>query len=189
MRCSPGSTTSTSPHPWQTFDEAVLFYSSVLALDPGTSQEVAAPTGLVRSHVVRTDDGAVPARAQRRAAGLDHPAGFPQHVAFSSPDVLAAARAARARGLRPLPIPANYYDDLEARFDLPPGLVEEMRELGVLYDRDEHGDFTHFYTETVGGVFFEVVQRGGGYDGYGAANAPVRLAAQHLRDGVRAGRR
>jgi 4-hydroxyphenylpyruvate dioxygenase len=36
----------------------------------------------------------------------------------------------------------------------------------------------HFYTATVGEVFFEVVQRHGGYDGYGAANAPVRLAAQ-----------
>jgi 4-hydroxyphenylpyruvate dioxygenase len=30
----------------------------------------------------------------------------------------------------------------------------------------------------VGEVFFEVVQRRGGYDGYGAANAPIRLAAQ-----------
>ena len=29
-------------------------------------------------------------------------------------------------------------------------------------------------------VFFEVVQRRGGYEGYGAANAPVRLAAQHV---------
>ena len=27
-------------------------------------------------------------------------------------------------------------------------------------------------------LFFEVVQRRGGYDGYGAANAPVRMAAQ-----------
>jgi 4-hydroxyphenylpyruvate dioxygenase-like putative hemolysin len=26
------------------------------------------------------------------------------------------------------------------------------------------------------------VQRGGGYQGYGATNASVRLAAQHLRD-------
>jgi 4-hydroxyphenylpyruvate dioxygenase len=57
-----------------------------------------------------------------------------------------------------------------------------MEDLGVLYDRDAEGDFLHFYTETVGGVFFEVVQRRGGYDGYGAPNAPVRLAAQHLRE-------
>ena len=27
-------------------------------------------------------------------------------------------------------------------------------------------------------MFFEVVERRGGYDGYGAADAPVRMAAQ-----------
>ena len=58
-------------------------------------------------------------------------------------------------------------------------LVAEMQDLGVLYDRDEKGSFMHFYTRTIGSVFFEVVQRTGGYDGYGAANAAVRLAAQH----------
>ena len=51
----------------------------------------------------------------------------------------------------------------------------------MLYDRDDTGgEFRHFYTRTVGAVFFELVQRDGGYDGYGAAGAPVRLAAQHL---------
>ena len=166
--------------PWQRFDEAVLFYSSVLALESGSSQEVAGPTGLVRSHVVRSTDGAVRLALNVAPLAHDHPGGFPQHVGFSSDDVLAVARRARERGLRTLPIPSNYYDDLAARFDLPDGRVAELRELGVLYDRDGSGEFTHFYTETVGGVFLEVVQRSGGYEGYGAANAPVRLAAQHV---------
>ena len=166
--------------PWQRFDEAVLFYSSVLALESGSSQEVAGPTGLVRSHVVRSTDGAVRLALNVAPLAHDHPGGFPQHVAFSSDDVLAVARRARERGLRNLPIPSNYYDDLAARFDLPVDRVAELRELGVLYDRDGSGEFTHFYTETVGGVFLEVVQRSGGYEGYGAANAPVRLAAQHV---------
>jgi 4-hydroxyphenylpyruvate dioxygenase len=30
----------------------------------------------------------------------------------------------------------------------------------------------------VGGVFFEIVQRIGGYRGFGAVNAPIRLAVQ-----------
>jgi 4-hydroxyphenylpyruvate dioxygenase len=72
----------------------------------------------------------------------------------------------------------NYYDDLVVRFDLAPEAVAHLRELGLLYDREADGEFVHFYTATVGEVFFEVVQRHGGYDGYGAANAPVRLAAQ-----------
>ena len=173
-------------HPWQHFDEAVLFYSSVLTLEPGSSQEVAAPTGLVRSHVVRSHDGAVRLALNVAPLAFDDPHGFPQHVAFSSTDAMAAARAARARGLLPLPIPANYYDDLLARFDLPADVAEEMQELGVLYDRDEYGDFTQFYTETVGSVFFEVVQRRGAYDGYGAANTSGSPPSTSTLDGPRA---
>ena len=63
-----------------------------------------------------------------------------------------------------------------------------MSALSLLHDRDAGGEFTHFYTETIGGVFFEVVQRSEGYDGYGAPNAGVRLAAQH-RHAVGPGRR
>ncbi|WP_182525639.1 bifunctional sugar phosphate isomerase/epimerase/4-hydroxyphenylpyruvate dioxygenase family protein [Nocardioides dongkuii] len=168
-------------HSWQHYDEAVLFYSSVLALSSGSSQDVAAPTGLVRSQVIRSADGAVRLALNVAPPAFDHPQGYPQHVAFSATDAMTVARRARGRGLRPLPIPANYYDDLQARFRLPDQELAQMQELGILYDRHAAGEFVHFYTETVGGVFFEVVQRRGGYDGYGAPNAPVRLAAQHQR--------
>ena len=78
-----------------------------------------------------------------------------------------------------LRIPENYYEDLDARFDLDPELLDALRELGVLYDRDAEGELLHFYTAHVGGrVFFEVLERRGAYDGYGAANSPVRMAAQ-----------
>jgi 4-hydroxyphenylpyruvate dioxygenase len=80
-----------------------------------------------------------------------------------------------------LPIPDNYYDDLEARLDLGPERHRTLRELGLLYDRDDHGEFLHLYTRTIGRVFFEIVQRVGGYRGYGALNAPIRLAAQHAQ--------
>jgi 4-hydroxyphenylpyruvate dioxygenase len=94
--------------------------------------------------------------------------------------VVAAARRFRAAGGRLLPIPANYYDDLAARHEFADGELETYRELGILYDRDTNGGvFRHCYTHTVGRVFFELVQREGGYRGYGAQNAPVRLAAQH----------
>ncbi|HEU4513392.1 MAG TPA: TIM barrel protein [Nocardioidaceae bacterium] len=169
-------------HPWQSFDEAVLFYSSVLSLRTESSVDVAAPVGLVRSQVVRSQDGGVRLALNVAPPALVESRGLPQHVAFSTGDVAAVAREARRRGLRPLRIPANYYDDLRARFGLPPELLEELRSLDLLFDRNADGDFLHFYTETVGGVFFEVVERRGRYEGYGAPNAPIRLAAQHLRD-------
>ncbi|GAB2906082.1 hypothetical protein [Neomicrococcus lactis] len=49
----------------------------------------------------------------------------------------------------------------------------------------DDGAFVHFYTETIGKVFFEVVERRGKYDGYGAPNAPFRLAAQFERSRFR----
>ena len=161
--------------PWQHYDEAVLFHASLLALETQSSTEVAGPAGLVRSQVMRSTDGSV--RMPLNLLPVGHP-GLAQHVAFACDDVLGLARAAMARGLRPLAVPGNYYDDLAARFDLDPDLLQRMREVGVLYDRDGGGEFLHLYTRTVGGVFFEAVERRGGYDGYGAPNAPVRLAAQ-----------
>ncbi|MFT4213077.1 MAG: TIM barrel protein [Microbacterium sp.] len=167
--------------PWQVVDESMLFYPAVFGLSSAGGTDVASPRGLVQSRVLRTPDGAVrvplnvapPIVAER---GL--PGGASQHVALRCHGVLALAHAARGRGLPVLPIPGNYYDDLAARFDLPAGFVERLRGLDIVYDRDEAGEYLNFYTETVGQVFFEFVERIDGYDGFGAGNAPVRMAAQ-----------
>lgn len=160
---------------WQEFDEAVLFMSSVVSLDAETPTEVPGPRGLVRSQVMRSPDGVI-----RLPMNLAPPtAPVPdRHVAVRVDDAVGVARRARARGLPFLPVPANYYDDVAARFALDPELLDTLRELDLLYDRDAHGAFVHFYTPTVGGVFLEIVERQEDYDGYGAANAPVRLSAQ-----------
>ncbi|MCZ9351525.1 sugar phosphate isomerase/epimerase and 4-hydroxyphenylpyruvate domain-containing protein [Streptomyces mutabilis] len=164
--------------PWHQFDEAALFHWAVLGLRPQESVDVADPYGLLRSRAVSTDDGAVRIVLTVGPAPTDDTA-HAQHIALATDDVVAAARRYREAGGPLLPIPANYYDDLAARFEFADGELETYRELGILYDRDAHGTFRHCYTHTVGRVFFELVQRDGGYRGYGAANAPVRLAAQH----------
>ncbi|MGH2914700.1 MAG: bifunctional sugar phosphate isomerase/epimerase/4-hydroxyphenylpyruvate dioxygenase family protein [Solirubrobacteraceae bacterium] len=166
--------------PFDYFDEAVLFYSSLLGLEPLESLELNAPTGLVRSRAVTNRDGTV--RLALNVPLLAHASGEAdalQHVAFACGDVLEVARRLRARGVQALPIPANYYADLAARTDLEPHLIESLQALDVLYDGAGKADFLHFYTPVLGGrLFFEVVQRRCGYEGYGAANAPVRMAAQ-----------
>jgi 4-hydroxyphenylpyruvate dioxygenase len=162
--------------PWQHFDEAVLFYTSALALEPQPYAEVASPTGLVRSQVMATRDRGV--RLVLNLAPLIQRDGA-EHIAFAVDDLVATARAAKARGLDFLQIPENYYEDLDARFGLDPAFLATLRELNLLYDRDADGEFLHFYTATVGSVFFEMVERRGAYDGYGAPNAPVRHAVQY----------
>ena len=185
---APGSITAIDhvnlSQPWQHFDEAVLFYESTLALSPRPSVEVPSPMGLVRSQVMHSSDGAV--RIALNIAplvfdGAGDGSGYPQHVAFGCSDLVSVARTAVARGLEFLPVPENYYEDLEARFGLDQAFLATLRELNLLYDRDADGEFLHFYTATIGNVFFEVVERRPGYEGYGAPNAPVRLAAQYQR--------
>ncbi|MFF3311813.1 bifunctional sugar phosphate isomerase/epimerase/4-hydroxyphenylpyruvate dioxygenase family protein [Streptomyces sp. NPDC002952] len=170
--------------PWHQFDEAALFHRSVLGLAAQESVDVADPYGLHRSRAV-TDAGGSVRIALGVGPGPADDGARSQHIALATADVVAAARRFRAAGGRLLPVPANYYDDLAARYEFTDGELATYRELGILYDRDAEGEFRHCWTETVGRVFFELVQRDGGYRGYGAVNAPVRLAAQHASRPVR----
>lgn len=173
--------------PWQVVDESMLFYPAVFGLGSMSRTDIAGPRGLVQSRVLGTPDGAVriplnvapPIVTERGLAG-----GADQHVAFRCDDVVSLARAARARGLRVLTIPQNYYDDLAARVELRADRIALLRSLDLVYDRDEEGEYLHFYTATVGQVFVEFVERIDGYEGFGAGNAPVRLAAQGAVAGV-----
>lgn len=110
-------------------------------------------------------------REEHRGSGV-------QHIALSCDDILKFARTVDKDII--LPIPENYYNDLEARFDLEPELAKNLRDNNMMYDFSETGYFIHFYTRTINGVFFEIVQRHR-YSNYGEVNAHVRMAAQSRR--------
>jgi 4-hydroxyphenylpyruvate dioxygenase len=166
-------------------DEAALFYQSVFGLRRTGSEEIPDPYGLVRSRAVSNDDRSVRLVLNGPALGggrLPESVGF-QHIAFGCADIFATARRTRDAGLPTLAVPGNYYADLAARADLDPDTLATLRELSILYDFDDRGGgFYHYYTAMFGRrMFFEVVQRAGGYDGYGTPNTPVRMAAQYRR--------
>jgi 4-hydroxyphenylpyruvate dioxygenase len=184
----PGAGLLTTDHlglaqPFDHFDEAGLFYHSVLGLDHLATEEYAAPFGLMRSRAVTN-----PARSVRLALtvallrrGEWAPAvADPQHVAFTTGDIVSTAAAL---ALPRLPVPNNYYADLAARFALPDAFVTTLAEHGILYDRTPAGgELLHLYTPVLGGrVFFEILERRHGYDRFGEPNAPVRMAAQRHR--------
>lgn len=170
--------------PWDAVEEATLFYTAGFALRVDSSTDVPGPRGLVASRVLVAPGGGVrlplnvapPILAAERAG-----VALPQHVAFVCQDVRAVARTARERGFAPLEMPANYYDDIAARFALTDAEVDELRDLHLGYDQDAAGAYRHFYTRTIGEVFFEFVERVDAYAGYGAGTAPVRLTAQGRR--------
>jgi 4-hydroxyphenylpyruvate dioxygenase len=167
--------------PFEQFQESGLFYQLLLGLRSRGSVEYAAPNGLMRSRALASPGGGIRLALNVPALGGDVPGpATAQHVAFACRDILATAAALRERALPILPIPRNYYDDLDARWEIDPALLDTMRAFGILYDRDEAGgELFHLYTGMLGHrLFLEVVQRAGGYDGYGEDNAPVRAAAQ-----------
>jgi 4-hydroxyphenylpyruvate dioxygenase len=170
----------------------ILFYRAVLGLVPEAPVALNDPYGVVRSRAVSSANRALrfplnisqsPNTATARSVSTFAGAGV-HHIALRAADIFAAARFLEQRGVKLLPIPANYYDDLAARLDLAPELIDELRRHNLLYDRSAAGDYFQLYTEPFADrFFFEIVQRATGYDAYGAANAPVRMAAQASRRG------
>ncbi len=164
-----------------------LFHTALFRMEKAPMVDVTDPDGLVRSQALRAEGGGLRitlngAETHRTVAGafLSESFGAPvQHVGFESRDIFATAAALEERGFAALPMPANYYADLAARFGTPAPLLERMQRLNILYDRVDEGEFFQLYSRPfAGGMFFEIVERRGGYDGYGAANAPFRIAAQ-----------
>lgn len=164
-----------------------LFYRSILEIRRAPMIDVIDPDGLVRSQALAAPDGSFRltlngAETHRTLAGSFLRGSFGsgvQHVAFATADLIATADRLKGFGFDPLPMPGNYYADLAARFDLGPGFLEALRARHILYDEDEGGAFLQLYSRPWGkGQFFEILERRGAYGGYGAPNAPVRIAAQ-----------
>lgn len=170
----------------------LLFYTSILRTGKTPMVDVIDPAGIVHSQAIEGADGRFRltlngADNRRTLAGHFIAETFgssTQHVAFATDDIFATEAKLRELGFQPLHISPNYYDDVEARFGLEPDLADRLRAGNILYDRDEGGEFFQLYTPTFGeGFIVEIVERRGNYRGYGAPNAPFRIAAQkrHLR--------
>ncbi|CAB3664840.1 bifunctional sugar phosphate isomerase/epimerase/4-hydroxyphenylpyruvate dioxygenase family protein [Trinickia soli] len=177
--------------PMGSLDSWTLFLKAVFGLQASSSVVVPDPYGLVRSRAFCNRDRSLRlvlnASVDRHTAVAEavqayHGTGL-NHVAFGANDIFRAVAQFEQAGLPLLRIPRNYYEDLAARYALPESLLSRLRAHHLLYDRDENGgEFLHAYTETLDKRFFlEIVERRGGYDGYGAPNAAVRLAAQTRR--------
>lgn len=164
----------------------LLFYVSLLDVAKTPMIEFADPLGLVQSQAIESADGKLRITLNASAANQTLSARFlksytgagVQYVAFHTDDIFRSAAEMRRLGIDVLNIPRNYYTDLQARFGLDDSVIEQMIQGNILYDRDESGEFFHYYSRAFAKrFFFEVVQRKN-YAGYGAPNESIRLAAQ-----------
>jgi 4-hydroxyphenylpyruvate dioxygenase len=164
----------------------LLFYCGIFDLNRLPQLEIADPRGLVQSQAIINTDrslrvvlngSAAPRTLSSRFISEFFGSGV-QHIAFSCADIFATVAEMRSRGASFLDIPDNYYDDVEAKYDLDAATMTALRENRILYDREGDGEFFQIYTHIFDErFFFEIVERRD-YQGFGAANAAIRLAAQ-----------
>jgi len=164
----------------------LLFYTGILDLKRLPQQEIADPRGLVQSQAIINTEQSLRFILNGSAAMRTLSARFiseffgsgVQHIAFCCDDIFASVKDMRARGADFLEIPDNYYDDIEAKYDLDGATMAALRANRILYDREGEGEFFQVYTHVFDDrFFFEIVERRN-YQGFGAANAAIRLAAQ-----------
>lgn len=165
----------------------LTYYLSTFEMEKVPVVDVADPSGVILSQALASPEGEVRlnlngAGGQRTFAGSFLAQRFGagvQHLAFLSDDIFETSNQLAVAGFKRLAIARNYYDDLKVRFGLGNEMAGRLRAAHILYDRDGQGEYFQIYSTPIwGGFFFEIVQRKGCYQGYGARNAPIRLAAQ-----------
>jgi len=96
-----------------------------------------------------------------------------QHIAVATKDILATVRDLKARGVEFLSAPPEaYYNMMPRRVGAIDEEIAQLKELGILVDRDEEGYLLQIFTKPVEDrptLFFEIIQRKGAQS-FGAGN-------------------
>jgi 4-hydroxyphenylpyruvate dioxygenase len=168
-------------------DQWVEFYRRVMGftnMAEFVGEDIATEYSALMSKVVADGSGKVkfplnePALGKKRSQ-IDEFLDFyggpgVQHIALSTPDILASVDAMRAAGVEFLCTPASYYDDpaLRERIGAVRVPIEELKARGILVDRDEDGYLLQIFTRPAQDrptVFFELIERHGA-TGFGKGN-------------------
>jgi len=114
----------------------LLFYTGILDLQRLPQMEIADPLGLVQSQAIINIDqslrlvlnGSVATRTLSARFISEFFGSGVQHIAFTCDDIFAAVAEMRGRGAGFLKIPDNYYDDIEAKYDLDAKTMAALRD-------------------------------------------------------------
>ena len=110
-----------------------------------------------------------------------------QHIALATDDIVATVSKMREQGVEFLRVPATYYEELAARVGQIDESLGQLRDLGVLVDRDDEGYMLQIFTKPVEDrptLFFEVIQRKGSR-GFGKGNFKALFEAIEREQALR----
>ncbi len=87
-----------------------------------------------------------------------------QHIAVATDDIVSTVKEMQSRGVEFLFVPATYYDTVLDRVGEIDEEILQLKELGILVDRDDEGYLLQIFTKPVldrPTLFFEIIQRKG----------------------------
>jgi 4-hydroxyphenylpyruvate dioxygenase len=164
---------------WVSFYERVFGFTEMIHF---SDEDISTEYSALMSKVMADGKGRIkfpinePAEGQRKSQieeYLEYYGGAGvQHVALATTDIVAAVRELRRRGVRFLATPSSYYDELPDRVGEIEESLADLRELGILADRDDEGYLLQIFTKPLGDrptLFFELIERHGAR-GFGEGN-------------------
>jgi 4-hydroxyphenylpyruvate dioxygenase len=166
-------------------DEWVSYYENVFAMREMihfTDDDIGTEYSALMSKVVSDGKGVVkfpinePAEGKRKSQIEEYLEFYEgagaQHIAVATRDIVGTVAEMRRRGVEFLDIPASYYEEVPVRVPEVVEQLADLREQGILVDRDDEGYLLQIFTKPVGDrptVFFEVIERHGAR-GFGDGN-------------------
>jgi 4-hydroxyphenylpyruvate dioxygenase len=164
---------------WVEFYGKVFGFSQLISFD---DKDISTEYSSLRSKVMRNSTGTVkfpinePAQGKRKSQiqeYLDYFKGAGvQHLAISTDDLVATVGHLAKRGIDFLRTPESYYDELPKRVSGLSERIEDLKQLGILVDKDEKGYMLQIFTKPLQDrptLFFELIQRKGS-ESFGKGN-------------------
>jgi 4-hydroxyphenylpyruvate dioxygenase len=87
-----------------------------------------------------------------------------QHLAVATDDIIQTVTALRDRGVEFLQVPKSYYDTVQERVGRIDEKLAQLKDLGILVDRDDEGYLLQIFSKPVQDrptLFYEIIQRKG----------------------------
>jgi 4-hydroxyphenylpyruvate dioxygenase len=156
---------------WVKFYQEVMGFTQLVSFD---DKDISTEYSALMSKVVQGGNGRIkfpinePAQGRRRSQieeylNFYHGPGV-QHIALGTRDIIETVRALRHNDVSFLRVPDTYYDTLPGRVGSLREDIKDLRELGILVDRDDEGYMLQIFTKPVEDrptLFFEIIQRRG----------------------------
>jgi 4-hydroxyphenylpyruvate dioxygenase len=166
-------------NPWVKFYEDVFGMREMIHF---SDNDISTEYSALMSKVVTNGSGSVkfpinePAEGKRKSQIEEYLEFYEgpgaQHLALATRDIVGTVAELRRRGVAFLSIPEAYYEEVPERVPEVAPQLAQLREQGILVDRDDDGYLLQIFTKPIGDrptVFFEVIERHGA-KGFGDGN-------------------